>query len=113
MWCKIFTTVDKIVLALFIFVNKVASECPRSPSPLGKFGFVSNCEVECALQCKAMHDCLAYQFMEFRHFQTPGNSLESNCVLQTAWDLDFVAEEMIDQNLYGFNKPKVEYVNLI
>ena len=88
-------------------IGGVLTQCPRSPSPLGVFGAVSNCEVECTLQCKATPDCFAYQFMEFSKFQIPNQVMESNCILQTAWDLDIISEELIDPNIYGFNRPKV------
>ncbi len=97
----------KISWVLLILIHEVTSECPKSPSPLGSYGFVSKSEAECALQCKAWYDCNAYQFMDFGQFQSSSHSLESNCVLQTAWDLDFIAHEMIDAHRNGLNQPKV------
>ncbi len=97
-----------ICFVAFVAIEGVLTQCPRSPSPLGTFGAVSHCEIECTLQCKASHDCFAYQFMEFSQFQVANQAIiESNCILQTPWDLDIISEELIDDKAYGFNRPKV------
>ena len=51
-------------------------------------------------QCKARHDCYAYQFKEFEDFQKGPNAYSSNCVLETAFDRNIFAEEVLKSNDY-------------
>ena len=82
----------------------LAQECPRISSPHGEPGKEVKTEIECALQCKVKFNCFGYLYKNHKEFLLGPNSYQSNCVLQTIWDKNFLAEEVLIQTEYKVSK---------
>ena len=94
-----------VLLSFFIF-NIFAQNCPRISSIHGEPRDEANSEIDCALQCKIKWNCFGYLYKNHDEFFTGPNSYQSNCVLQTIWDKNFLAEEVLNPNEYNISKVK-------
>ena len=93
-----------LVFLLFLFSIIFAQKCQRTSSSHGEPGKSENSEIGCALQCKAKWNCFGYLYKNYHDFLEGPNSYQSNCVLQTVWDKNFLAEEILSPNEYNVSK---------
>ena len=96
-----------VVFLLFFIFNIFAQNCPKISSIHGEPGDGAKSEIDCALQCKIKWNCFGYLYKNHNEFLTGPNSYQSNCVLQTVWDKNFLAEEVSSPNEYNISKVKV------
>ena len=93
-----------VVLFLFFISNIFAQNCPRISSIHGEPGNEAKSEIDCALQCKIKWNCFGYLYKNHNEFLTGANSYQSNCVLQTVWDKNILAEEVLNPSEYNISK---------
>jgi hypothetical protein len=99
-----------LLSSLLFFVKNVMLQCPISPQVAGKTGPTVMVESMCAISCRNSLDCIQYLFKDQQDFLNSGtNSFETNCVLQTAFDYNFMAEEVIDATGY-IGKVYISYI---
>jgi hypothetical protein len=76
-------------------------QCPVSPQPAGKSRPTVMVESMCAISCQNSLNCVQYLFKDHQDFlNSANNDFETNCVLQTAFDYNFMAEEVINATGY-------------
>ena len=95
------------VFLLFFIFNIFAQDCPKISSIHGEPGDEVKSEIDCALQCKIKWNCFGYLYKNHNEFLTGPNSYQSNCVLQTVWDKNILAELVLSPNEYNISKVKV------
>ncbi len=96
----------KLVLALLLFskIIPAIAQCPRASSPNGEAGLEAETELDCALQCKMSKSCFSFAYKDYKEFKGGPNSFASNCLLQTVWDNNFLAQEVLQENEYSHPK---------
>ena len=93
-----------IFLLFTIFPERIESKCLRTPSSHGENGPIANHETQCAMTCKAKSDCYGYLFKSKAEFDKGPNEYESNCILQTVWDKEFLSQDVLTQSSYEKSK---------
>lgn len=88
-------------LLLFQLLILNSEQCTDPPNHKGINGRIVTSELDCALECKAKHDCYAYQFKKHEDFVSGANTYPSNCILQTIWDWNFLTDDIIESNEYN------------
>lgn len=75
----------------------------------GTFARNSINELICAMQCTGNTTCYSYRYQDYNEFMNSMSTTPSNCLLQTAFENNFLAEEVLSSTVMGSAKVCIHY----